>query len=196
MTSFCTFPLSPTDRWPQDSPRPAHQQVLVWHQQVLVWHQLWRKMKKAAAGWRNRLGKQRPFQRMVMGRMLASWRTKRIPSMLPSSRGQILRQAARRGVPSQAEGVSSGRTAWKWMSSLPLSKVTLCSCLTFGLGLTPTSLVCPAPAFSSHPQVQSAIRKVRSQLAPTSTVCPHPHSAHTHKYSLSYIMSTSTVCHT
>ena len=56
-------------------------------------------------------------------------------------------------------------------------------------------------ALGSHPQVvsvlhphsaptckQSAVHNVRSQLAPTSTVCPRPHSAHTHKYSLSYIM--------
>ena len=159
MTSFCTFPLSPTDRCPQDSPRPAHQQAP-------VWNQFWRKIKKAAPGWQGRLGNQRLFQRTVMGRRLTFWRTKRIPRMSPSSRCQILRQAPHRGVPSQAKGVSSNRMPWKWMRSCLLSQVTLHSCVTPVLGSHPHVLSV------LHPQVQSVVRHVHSQLAPTSTICP------------------------
>ena len=186
MTGFCTFPLSPTghwpwdnlrfkwtllwpvsalsfsptDRWPQDSPRPAHQQAP-------VWNQFWIKMKKAAPGWQGRLGNQRPFQRMVMGRRLTFWRTKKIPrlisvmSMSDFSNKRPTEEFPGKPKASPATGCHEngwGHAPWvRW----------LCIAVWH-----PSSGSHPHVLSVLHPQVQSVVRHVHSQLAPTSTVRP------------------------
>ena len=121
MKCLCTFSsLSPTDHWRQDSPRLAHQELL-----PLMLFLRKTKMLRAAS-WQSRPGEGRPFKRMLRGRRLnCCWA--KIPCTPPSSPDQMLRQVASWGVPRQAVSDWSGRMAWKWMSSVPLGQMMLCS---------------------------------------------------------------------